>query len=265
VPGQIDLRDYWESRLSDDFSLEATGYVGLGQGFNRWSYRVQRRVFLRAVRPLVANRSVKVLDIGSGTGFWIERWRELGAREITGSDLTSKSVATLAERFPEADFVQFDAGGEDRSAVEARGPFDIVSAIAVLYHITDDASFERAFHNIAAVTAEGGHMVFSDNFVADGARKSPHQAVRLGSEIERIVSDAGFEIVSRHPLFVLTNTPVNSDSRALHRWWDWFSARLRRSERAGSIGGAALYPAELAAVSLARRAPSLELVVCRKR
>jgi SAM-dependent methyltransferase len=262
VPTELDPQDFWERRLEGRFTLAGTGYEGLGEGFNRWSYRVQRHVFNRTVKPLLDQDDPRVLDIGSGTGFYVERWRELGVRAVTGSDITSKSVTSLASRFPDHRFVQLDIGGDDLPFENER--FDFVSAIAVLYHIVDDDSYARAFRNTFSLLQPGGFLVFSDNFVRDRPYRGTQQAVRLGTDIENTVRDAGFESLERRPMFVLTNHPVNSDSRLLHGWWTMLEHLLRLSETAGTIAGALLIPFELACVDLARRGPSLELAVCRK-
>src|SRR5215212_2275578 len=92
----FDARDYWEQRLTRDYSLSGVGYAGLGEPFNSWMYRVRRKVFRREMRRrLRAPGTIDVLDIGSGTGFYVGLWQELGVRSVTGSDLTEKAVGEL--------------------------------------------------------------------------------------------------------------------------------------------------------------------------
>ena len=43
----FDPRGYWEQRLSEHYTLGGVGYLGLGEGFNDWMYRVRRHVFLK--------------------------------------------------------------------------------------------------------------------------------------------------------------------------------------------------------------------------
>jgi SAM-dependent methyltransferase len=260
----FDRKAYWEDRLTKEFSLGGTGFRGLGEGYNRWIYQVQRRNFLRTLRPLIEGREdLNVLDVGSGTGFYVDRWHELGAREITGSDITSKATATLTSRYPSDRFVQLDIGGEDLSALDG-ARFDCVSACAILYHIVDDHAYERAFHNISSLLGDGGLFVFSENLPRSGPYRTDIQAVRTESEIIGIAERAGFEIIERRPIYFLMNNPVSTESRALRAWWRYLSKLLNRRNAAGSAVGACLYPLELALVSLAHRGPSTELVVCRR-
>jgi SAM-dependent methyltransferase len=260
----FDRKAYWQDRLTEAFSLEGTGYRGMGERYNRWLYRVQRRVFLRTLRPLIGGvDDLNVLDVGSGTGFYVDRWHELGVRTVTGSDITSKATTTLASRFPSDRFVQLDIGGEDLSILDGVR-FDCVSACAILYHIVEDQAYERAFHNAFSLLQNGGLFTFSENFLRSNPHSTDIQAFRTESEIIGIAEAVGFEIVERQPIYFLMNAPVSTDSRALRAWWRRLSKLLKRHNAAGSVVGACLYPVELPLVSLARRGPSTELVVCRK-
>jgi SAM-dependent methyltransferase len=155
-------RAYWEGRLGRDFSLDGVGYAGLGTAFNAQMYRVRRHCFLRVLRPLVAAHGApEVLDVGSGTGFYVERWEELGARSITGADVTQTAVDALARRHPRHRFVRLDIGaGEVDLPPES---FDFVSAMDVLFHILDDAAHARAIANMARLVRPGGRVVLSEN------------------------------------------------------------------------------------------------------
>ena len=169
------LRDYWEERLRGDYTLGGVGYQGLGEAFNRWGYRARRRVFLRALRARAAP-GARVLDVGSGTGFYLDLWRELGAASITGSDLTAVAAERLAVRHPYAEAVRLDIGAESIDLPAAS--FDAISAMDVLFHVTDDARFARALVNAARLLRPGGLLVFSDLFVHGAPWRAPHQAIR---------------------------------------------------------------------------------------
>ncbi|HEU0023315.1 MAG TPA: class I SAM-dependent methyltransferase, partial [Thermoleophilaceae bacterium] len=155
-------RAYWEERLSRAYSLDGVGWFGLGEPFNRWMYAVRRRLFLRRIGPLV-EPAAEVLDVGSGTGFYVERWLELGVRSVTGSDLTGTAVERLQARFPGHEFHRVDIGGDVTELGADR--FAAISAVDMLYHITSDQSYERAFANFARLLKPGGLLVFTENFV----------------------------------------------------------------------------------------------------
>jgi SAM-dependent methyltransferase len=259
----FDPRGYWEQRLSERYTLDGVGYIGLGEGYNHWMYRVRRHVFLREARRLFRDRGdLSVLDIGTGTGFYLDRWHELGVGRVTGSDLTEVAVANLQRRNPLDSIVRFDAGGDQHPFGAAR--FAAVSMMDVLFHIVDDERFRRAFASAFELLEPGGVLMFSENFVHGDAIRLPHQASRSLGEIERAVADAGFEVLRRRPVFCLMNAPLDSDSRLLRRWWTDLHRLASRRNRLGAAIGALLYPLELALVSRLREGPSTELMICRR-
>jgi 2-polyprenyl-3-methyl-5-hydroxy-6-metoxy-1,4-benzoquinol methylase len=259
----FDARGYWEERLEKTYALDGVGWSGLGPALNTWMYRVRRHVFLRALRPLTIHpRDLRVLDVGSGTGFYVDRWHELGVPRVTGADLTETAVGRLQKAYPDDTFVRFDVSESD-PPLDAGG-FDLISAMDVLFHIVEDERFERAFATIFSLVAPGGHFVFSDNFVTGEVQRSPHQVSRPRHTVERIVRDAGFEIVGRRPMFFLLNSPIDSSSRALHASWRLLATASAQWNAVGRVLGALAYPIELALVSHRSEGPSTELMICRR-
>jgi SAM-dependent methyltransferase len=89
----VDAKDYWESLHRASYGLTSVGYIGVGKPFNAWMYRVRRPVFRNTVQPFIpVPDDRRILDIGSGTGFYLDRWRELGFHNITGSDVSELAV-----------------------------------------------------------------------------------------------------------------------------------------------------------------------------
>jgi SAM-dependent methyltransferase len=253
---------YWEARLTERYALDGVGYRGLGPSFNAWMYRARRELFLRRVRPLVQARpDLSVLDVGSGTGFYLDLWRELGVGSLTGSDLTDTAVGRLRERYPGIEVVRWDVGGEEGPP---GGPFGAVSAFDVLFHIVDDERYERAFRNLFAALEPGGHLLFTDNFVHGPTLRADTQVSRSLTEIESTVRGSGFEVVSRRPAQVLMNAPIDSDSRALRAFWSWLARFAGTSDLLGRVAGAAVYPLDVALSRRLPEGPTTEMMVCRK-
>ncbi|HEV8611978.1 MAG TPA: methyltransferase domain-containing protein [Gemmatimonadales bacterium] len=265
----FDNRQYWEARLREHYSLAGVGYLRLGRRYNAWMYRVRGAVFDRVVSqlrhrlPVTGDRSPDILDVGSGTGFYVERWLRLGA-QVTGLDLTEIAVGELTRCFPAARFVRADIGGPLEQVALPRGSFDAVSAFDVLFHLVDDAQYARAFQNIAALLRPGGYFLWSDNFLRHAAERIQHQASRPLAESVRLVEAAGFQVVERVPMFVLMNYPADTRSR-LARWaWTAMAAPAMLGEPLGWLLGAALYPIERTLVRRLRESPSTELMICSK-
>lgn len=266
----FDNREYWETRLREHYSLAGVGYLRLGRWYNQWMYRVRGEVFDRVVaaignrEPGTGWRGAEVLDVGAGTGFYVDRWLRLGAR-VTGLDLTEVAVGELTRAFPAARFVRADIGGALEAIPLPPGRCDAVSAFDVLFHLVDDAQYARAFRNIAALLKPGGWFLWSDNFLRHAAERVRHQASRPLAESVRLVEAAGFEVVERLPMFVLMNYPADTRSRAARWAWTGLMAPVALIPPLGWALGAALYPIEKLLVRRKQESPSTELMVCRKR
>lgn len=257
------LQDYWENRLTRTPDLAGVGYLGLGLQYNNWLYRVRRAVFRRAVRSMLMDlRALSVLDVGCGTGFFIERWQELGVRKVSGVDLTAVAVATLKQKHPEVAVYQRDMGNEETEV--PGGPFDAVSCFDVLYHIVDDVRYAAALRKICELLKPGGVFIWSDNFVHGQTLRAAHQVSRSLESIEDAVRAAGFRIVDRRPLFYLMNTPVDTKDRFLRVFWRLVRRTASRGEALGFAVGALLYPAERILTRFAKESPTSELMICEK-
>jgi SAM-dependent methyltransferase len=259
----FDPRAYWENRLEKAYGLHGVGYLGLGRHYNDWLYKVRRVVFLRRMRALGRDfREAAILDIGSGTGFYIERWLELGARKIVGIDLTEVAVSNLRGRYPDLRFHRLDITGD----LQALGgePFDVVSAFDVLFHVVEDAAYERALGQVAALLKPGGLFVWSENFLHGPTQRGVHHVSRSQAEIESILSASRLRVVERRPMFYLMNAPVDTESRFLKTFWARLTGLLERGELAGCAIGGLLYPLELALTRFAREGPGTEMMICEK-
>lgn len=261
---RFDARRYWEERLSDDYSLTGVGFRRLGPGFNRWAYRVRQARFEDAVDRLELDAgSVRVVDVGSGTGFYVDRWLQRGAH-VTGLDLTETAVDHLRRAYPGASFLRADVG--DPSVVDqiGAGTVDVVSAMDVLFHIVDDAAYATALANIHALLRPGGHLLYSDAFVRGPTQRVEHRVSRSLPEVTTVMRDVGLEVVDRRPFFWLMNDPQDSRNPVYKALWYAAAALISTSDRIGNLAGRLLYPLELRLTSRRSESPSTELMVCRR-
>jgi SAM-dependent methyltransferase len=260
---RFDAKDYWERRLDEDFNLRSVGQRGWGIHFNRWAYRARRRAFLRMVRSLDINfRSADALDIGAGTGFYIDRWKELGVRSVAGIDLTDVAVNRLKEHYPECSFYKMDIGGDTGESERCR--FDIVSCMDVLFHIVDDLRYRKALENVYELLRPGGFFVFSEAREKDSGGGAEYIVHRGLDDIESKLREVGFRIVTRRPFLVLMNDPVGPGKPLLRLYWRLLRKAVRWVYMGGAVAGAVLYPIELALVSLMKESPSTEIVLCQR-
>jgi SAM-dependent methyltransferase len=258
----FDARTYWEGHHARGVSLDTVGWTGLGRAFNGWMYAVRRHVFRRVVsRTIPIAADTRILDIGSGTGFYLGLWRELGVHRIEGSDLSERAVGALRSAHPRVPIHVLDIGAEVLPL--AAGGYDAVSAMDMLFHIVDEDAYRRAISSLATLVRPGGYVVLTENLLDGREEKAAAQTSRSESEILGLLRAAGFELVTCAPTFVLLNGPVDSTSRWLHGWWNLLTRVVSFHEVLGWCFGAALMPLELIAVRLVSRGPSTKLLVCR--
>jgi SAM-dependent methyltransferase len=260
--GSAQSRSFWEQRLAEDWTESGVGYRALGRPFNTWMYRVRREVFRREVARLPLDpATARILDVGSGTGFYVRLWHELGFRAVTGCDLTQAAVDRLRRRFPGTEFHRLDIS--DHITEMPAGAFDAVSCMDVLFHITDDEGHRAAIANLARLIHPGGWCMFSENFLHGPEQRGPRQVNRSLRRIEREVTEAGLEVVRRTPMFVLMNAQVDAPEPRRLAW----AAVMRTATlvpATGWLAGALLFPLERRLVRRASEGPSTELMVCRR-
>lgn len=264
-----DLRAFWEQRLEGDWTERGVGYHALGRPFNTWMYRVRREVFRReAVALDVDLPTARVFDVGSGTGFYVRGWQEVGVGSVTGSDLTRAAVDNLRRAFPGVPFQQLDISEQsdvsEQSADLEPGSFDVVSAMDVLFHITDDDRYRAAIANIGRLVRPGGSFVLSENFLHRPEQRGPHQVNRTLEDITAILDAAGFDVLRRVPMLVLMNAQVDT-GRVRRKLWGGFLRAITLTPPTGWLAGAVLYQVEHRLVRRLRESPTTELMVCRRR
>ena len=257
-------KDYWEHRLKSNYGLHGTGFIGRGRHYNNWMYKVRKTVFLSRMKThlQIDFSKCSVLDIGSGTGFYIDLWKRLGVKKITGSDITSVATENLKIKYPHDQIYELDITENIDSLVER---FDVVSAIDVLFHITDDTKYKRAISNIYSLLNPGGFFVFSENFTQEaGTIRSLQQVTRTLDFTKEVLAETRFKTLQRSPMFVIMNSPVDSKSVVLREGWNLASSLIRFNTNAGLIIGALLYPIELLLVFSKKESPTTEMMICEK-
>jgi SAM-dependent methyltransferase len=232
---------YWERLLGRGADLRGVGFPDLALTFNRWQYRA-RSASVRAVVPELAG--ARVLDVGSGTGYWIALWRALGAAEVCGIDLTVAAVERLRAAFPDVRFERADVS----EGVPVSGPFDVISAMDVLLHITDDERYGRALANLRGAARPGTRLVLLEP-VALG-RPVPfvpgsHSRARAVGPVGDALARSGWTLRSVRPATWLLNSPIELDPPRLYRWLTLYwrvVSRPARPELLAEVAGAIAYP-----------------------
>lgn len=259
----FDPAAYWEERLRKNPGITGVGYTSLGKYYNQWQYKVREKVFQRILGSLqIDQAAAKVLDIGSGTGFYLQLWKETGVKFLVGSDLTTVAISRLREKFPSVELEEFDIGGAPRE--HWAHCFDVISAFDVFFHIVDDVKYQRAIANVYSMLRPGGLFLFSDLLLHGPTQRSLHMVSRSLEEVDDLLRATGFEIIRRVPMFVLMNHPIDTRSKVHAFLWRLFVYVTRKSAILGYLSGAFLYPLELFLTRFVRESPTTEILVCRR-
>lgn len=195
-----DPRQYWEQRLRDCFNFRGVGHISFNESYNTWLYRRKKRCIESFFRNTALNGK-HVLDVGCGTGFFIEWYLQQGAH-VCGVDITEVSIRTLEQLYHCEFFIQ-DISSPDYQPYKA---FDVVNMWDVVYHIVDPTAFDQAFDNIASSLKEGGLLIFTDWFgsVSD-IHIADHVQARCLDTYQKKLPHKGFELVCVYPLYKTLN------------------------------------------------------------
>ena len=216
---------FWESRLRSSFNLKGVGHIGFSESYNRWLYRRKRRCLESALRDIPL-RGKHVLDVGCGTGFFVEWYLQRGAI-VAGIDITDVSIENLSQRYKGKFFTQDITDPNYRPDRE----FDLVNMWDVIYHIVERDAFEQALHNVSISLKQDGLFLLTDWFGAFAdIRVADHVHVRCLDTYRRTLGPKGFELKNLNPLYNVLNKPhfgkVDNYLACLYFAVDSFSKRI---------------------------------------
>lgn len=218
---EFNTKKYWENRLTKDFSLAGVGFRRKGPAFNYWVYKIRVEKLEEAIRKFKIEAAGRdILDIGTGTGFFIDFWKQKNPSTITGYDLTEISIKSLKDRYPEANFELVDISDEK---IRTEKKYDIISIFDVLYHIVEDKKFEQALKNLAKLSKPGTILIITDLFGKSRVRIMEHTNFRSYNEYQKLLNQNRFEIQGRLPLFYFLHPPLRINHRVLRflGWMGW--------------------------------------------
>lgn len=257
---------YWDNRLSKIQGLEGVGFKKLGPSFNKWAYRVRRHVFLKQVKVLNLNmENAQVLDIGSGTGFYIKAWSDLNCKKITGVDITPTAVNNLKNTFSGSKFYQSDIGDVNFNQEKIYENYDAISSMDVLFHIIDDQRFEQAVKNISSILKPGGYFIYSDAYLQKETVRGESQVLRTKDYLIKTFKENNLELVTMKPFMFFTDKPTDTKNPLLKLFWFCLENGLYILPFMGHILGPLIYPAEILAVDHLEKSPTSKFTIFRKK
>lgn len=225
-----DPKTYWERHLRSRPALMATGHRQFSLAYNEAMYAIATERLQQALAAAGIDLTGKrVLDIGAGFGYFVQKYLDWGAERVTGVDLTEVSVQALRQQFPGHAFFQADISDP---ALSIPGPYDLVSAISMIFHIVDEARFRQALTNMARLVEPGGYLLIVDAFRPAWMPTARHAKLRDLSAYRPILEREGFTDLRLSPMYYLmgqTFVPVLGPF-LLNRSWmiRWLAAHDRQ-------------------------------------
>ncbi len=191
---------FWERRLSQHFDLKGVGHIAFSTTYNGWLYRRKRRCIEEFFKN-VDLKGKQVLDIGCGTGFFVEWYLRRGAK-VTGVDITALAIERLSAKLD----ANFQVADITDPAFPVRGPFDIVNMWDVIYHIVDQNGFDRALVNIKDCLNPDGLFLFTDWLgLPEDQAIAAHVQARCLATYQRVLPANGLKLLSVRPLYTVLN------------------------------------------------------------
>lgn len=147
-----------------------------------------------------------VLDVGSGSGHWIDFYKSMGANQITGMDISRSSYNYLKNKYQEESNIEVHQGKAVDVIRELNGRhYDIANAIGVMFHIIDDAEWEETIYCISNSLSKNGLFVVGGHFgimnkinVQIDREGNINKRLRSKRQWANILKKAGFKSINIH-------------------------------------------------------------------
>jgi SAM-dependent methyltransferase len=232
VNGRYDNTSYWR-QLHERYpgELRAVGHPWLSEAANRLKYESEAESLAQAfgivLEGFSGRRSLDVLDIGAGTGFWTTLVSDMLRREgidatISVLDISDEALAGLATRLKGIQTIRADLKRDAPGTHE--GSFDLVTAMYCLHHLARRDEFANGLRYAASCVRRSGYLIVMDPILRQGY--SPFNQIdevtwngngmpRSLEVIDRQLGDAGLQRVAASPaVSFLLNGPIEAGGRS---------------------------------------------------
>tara|TARA_B100002052_G_scaffold299177_1_gene336002 strand:- start:11078 stop:11854 length:777 start_codon:yes stop_codon:yes gene_type:complete len=134
-----------------------------------WFSMKSRYWLLKKIKKILDTRKgneIKILDMGSGSGEFINFIAERTECKAFGIDLSDERIANASKKYPD---VNFSVGSISETDFE-ESTFDLVISTQTIEHLLDD-DLEKAFSEINRILKPGGKALITTRFEEDLAIK----------------------------------------------------------------------------------------------
>jgi SAM-dependent methyltransferase len=160
-----DLHARWPSKLS------TVGHPYLSEALNRLKYQSEAKTFLGSLQEVdkefkeTGRRSLSVLDIGAGSGYWTELiWRALLQEghqvRLAALDISMDALSAIRQKCPSVETIQGDVTAID--PYRFQHAFDLVISCYCLHHLVHVEGFLNALRFACKSVNSGGFLIIID-------------------------------------------------------------------------------------------------------
>lgn len=125
-------------------------------------YQFSRSNLIATIKQIstLQNKSMKILEIGSGLGYVTNMLQEAlkSQANVSGLDISPTATAKSQKNFPQLTFFNGDIG----SAELKLNQFDVVIMAEVLWYVLE--KLPQTFKNLLKLLSPQGYLVFSNGF-----------------------------------------------------------------------------------------------------
>lgn len=195
-PQAFDAHGYWQARhrkYGADF--RGVGNVSLACEANERQIHQKALLLAHLLGRLGVARGARVLDAGCGRGYLTMLLAQIGF-DCVGCDVSQDAIENAYGRDRVA-YVQ-----SPLATLDLGEAFAAVLCIDVLYHVVDDAEWQRSLAALLSHTRPGGPLCIVENLSSEPSH-SPHCRWRTIADYESVCRRQGSRIVG-----VETYTPL---------------------------------------------------------
>jgi cyclopropane fatty-acyl-phospholipid synthase-like methyltransferase len=164
---EYNAKSYFESwhRSSDEFSDRMTISPTFSLLASKYHYNLVENSIIEFIYDKKLSKNLKILDIGSGSGHWIDFYLNvLKADFCMGLDISEPCTIKLREKYLGYENVEIQ--NKDISLIDFNltPTFQIINAIGVIFHIVNDSKWKIAIRNLSRSMDRGGFLIVGGEF-----------------------------------------------------------------------------------------------------
>lgn len=146
----MDDKNFWRDKYRTTTGLRTVGFANKSEQENAREYALGATRFIEYLNSdLPRPQRRTAMELGYGRGFYTKLLKTSGFTRYIGLDIAAPHGPPLGPGF---EYRMGDAG----VPLDLKEQFDLVMAIDVLFHITDEPRFENALSNLQRHVRPGG-------------------------------------------------------------------------------------------------------------